>query len=606
MRRQLLAGAAAACALLAAGQASAQTYGRLVVFGDSLTDNGNLFAITNGTNPPSPPYFQGRFSNGPTFVELLGFSLNRFGTVTGSTDYAFGGARTDTSASPPGMRLQLQSYIAGGGVFGPNDLVVVYGGANNIFQGIPGAAVSPNPVAALQAVTNSAAADIGFMVNTIGQRGAGTILVPNLPSLGATPQFNGFVPANAPARDLAEGGSIFFNTALVTQVSAAAGASPGSNVIMMDVNRFDGFVRANPGAFGFTNVTTPCLNTATGAVCSNPDQFLYWDNVHPTAASHRGLAALTRDYISYGARGAATAALGETALDHRESALGAAMERLNEGPGGGGVRWNLEFEGGRTEQDSRGDVPMIERENNAIRISGDGLVVPGVILGFQAQAAQADVEADALSAQVESLSGDVYVGFEYGPLFVNGAIGGSTDSYSDYRRQTAVAPVIHTADRVSGGSFGGKVQAGWRFDLGGAELSPRAAVSGLKVSVDRFTENGAAARHAVEEHEIEAVTGELALRLEAPMAGGRLRGHLEGGYAEFLSYDGDVGTGLVENTARVLRREVAEPGRGALLRAGLTGEIGGGVRLGLSYRGQFDEARDGHAAALTLSYRPGG
>lgn len=44
MRRQLLAGAAAACALLAAGSACAQAYGRLVVFGDSLSDNGNLFA----------------------------------------------------------------------------------------------------------------------------------------------------------------------------------------------------------------------------------------------------------------------------------------------------------------------------------------------------------------------------------------------------------------------------------------------------------------------------------------------------------------------------------------------------------------------------------
>jgi outer membrane lipase/esterase len=142
MRRQLLAGAALACAALAAGSAAAQTvanqtYSRVVVFGDSLTDNGNLFRLTGGREPASPPYFQGRFSNGPTFVELLGFNLGGFGTATGSTSYAFGGARTDTSQSPPGLRTQLGAYLAGGGQFGPNDLVIVYGGANKHLPGRP-------------------------------------------------------------------------------------------------------------------------------------------------------------------------------------------------------------------------------------------------------------------------------------------------------------------------------------------------------------------------------------------------------------------------------------------------------------------------------------
>jgi phospholipase/lecithinase/hemolysin len=40
----------------------------IVVFGDSLSDTGNLFAYEKMMNlpllPPSPPYYQGRFSNG--------------------------------------------------------------------------------------------------------------------------------------------------------------------------------------------------------------------------------------------------------------------------------------------------------------------------------------------------------------------------------------------------------------------------------------------------------------------------------------------------------------------------------------------------------------
>ena len=147
MSRFVTGGAVAALALAAcafAGQASAQSYDRLVVFGDSLSDNGNLYLASGGTQPPSPPYYQGRFSSGPVFTELLGFDAANFnGSVTGSINYAFGGARTDDSMGPPpGMLTQLGAYLARGGTFGEGDLVTVLGGANVIFQALPGAATS--------------------------------------------------------------------------------------------------------------------------------------------------------------------------------------------------------------------------------------------------------------------------------------------------------------------------------------------------------------------------------------------------------------------------------------------------------------------------------
>lgn len=139
---RLLHGAAAAALMLAvvsaAGAAGAQSYSRLVVFGDSLSDNGNLYLATGGAAPASPPYFQGRFSSGPVFTERLGFNASNFmGPVTGSINYAFGGARTDSQASPLGMRLQLADYQARGGKFGANDLVSILGGRQ---QHLPGPA----------------------------------------------------------------------------------------------------------------------------------------------------------------------------------------------------------------------------------------------------------------------------------------------------------------------------------------------------------------------------------------------------------------------------------------------------------------------------------
>ncbi|MFP5296329.1 MAG: SGNH/GDSL hydrolase family protein, partial [Alphaproteobacteria bacterium] len=307
MSRFLRNAAAAALTVAAVGAvtsaANAQTYNRLVVFGDSLSDNGNLYLATGGTTPLSPPYFQGRFSNGPVFTELLGFNAGRYAAgapVTGSINYAFGGARTDSALSPPGMRNQLLAYLGAGGTFGANDLVSILGGANNIFQAIPAAGASPSPTGAITPTVLGAVSDINFLVNQVATAGAGTILVTNLPRLGITPQFNqGPGAAAAPLADFA-GQS--FNSALLTQLMTTAGIQPNTNIILMDLYKISDPLAANPGAFGLTNVTDACFNGVT--VCANPDGYLYWDGVHPTAAGHRLIAALANDYLYYGDLGA--------------------------------------------------------------------------------------------------------------------------------------------------------------------------------------------------------------------------------------------------------------------------------------------------------------
>jgi outer membrane lipase/esterase len=608
MRRQLLASAVLACAVLsAAGAASAQTYDRLVVFGDSLSDNGNLFKITGGTNPASPPYFQGRFSNGPVFTELLGFTFDsQFGTgVAGDVNYAFGGARTDLAASPPGIRTQLGAYLAAGGKFGPSNLVSVYGGANNIFQGIGAAAVSPNPVAAITAVTNAAAADLGLVINGVASAGAGTVLVSNLPSLGATPQFNGFIPANGPAGPLAEAATGAFNGALLAQVNAASAANVGTNFIYMDVNSFDAWVRANPGAFGFSNITTPCLNLTTGVPCSNPDQFLYFDTVHPTAAGHRGLAALANDYLYYGRRGAVAAAIAETGLAHREAAQHAAMSLLEDGPDGPGARFSLVVDAGTSEDTERGDVPDVERDTRTVRFAVDAQVRPDVVVGLVVHGADTSVEAGPLRFDADTLGADLYAGFTFGGAFANVVVGGSTDEYGDYRRATGVGPISHTSDRFTGSSLGLKAQAGYRFALGDEiTVSPRASLAAISSQVDAFSENGPAARHAVREQDLNAVLGEAAVRIETPLAAnGRILAHIEGGYGEFLSYDGDVATALSDNPARPLVSQIDELGRGLVLDAGLHGQVVEGVYVGLSYRARYSDEHDSHQARVSISYR---
>jgi phospholipase/lecithinase/hemolysin len=58
------------------------------------------------------------------------------------------------------------------------------------------------------------------------------------------------------------------------------------NIISIDVNS----LLSDPTKLGFTNVTEPCFNRITQTVCANPDEYLYWDEIHPTARAHSILA----------------------------------------------------------------------------------------------------------------------------------------------------------------------------------------------------------------------------------------------------------------------------------------------------------------------------
>jgi phospholipase/lecithinase/hemolysin len=97
MRKRL--GLAVVAALLAWSATPASAYTALYSFGDSLSDGGNVFAASLGTIP-APPYFEGRFSNGPNWVDDLSAKLGFLTPVTasadGGNDFAVGGAQNRT------------------------------------------------------------------------------------------------------------------------------------------------------------------------------------------------------------------------------------------------------------------------------------------------------------------------------------------------------------------------------------------------------------------------------------------------------------------------------------------------------------------------------
>lgn len=597
MSRLLRSAALAALTLAAAsvaGAASAQTYDRLVVFGDSLSDNGNLYLATGGSTPPSPPFGAGRFSNGPVFTERLGFDAANFmGPVTGSINYAFGGARTDSQASPPGMRAQLGQYLQRGGTFGSNDLVSVLGGANNIFQGLPVAGASANPTAAIAPVAQSAAADINFIVNGIAQAGAGTVLVTNLPKLSITPQFGG-----TPAAPLADYAVTTFNGALLTGLTATAAAQQGTNIILMDLFKVGDVVAANPSAFGVSNVTQACFDGAS--LCSNPDDYFYFDGVHPTAKGHAVIAQLANDYLYYGDLGSQTAVLGETAWRHREDALDGSTAALSGREAWtGGTSISVEGLADKTETDARGAIGKATSDGYGVRLALES-GTDSLRFGLAGSYRNADVDAGALRADVDSFGLDIYGGWRSGDVFVNAAAGVAQDDFNDVNRLTSLAPIVHSGS-TRGVSTGARLQGGMWFDLGGFAMSPRAAVAWINADVDGFHEQGPAAQYAYADRSVQATTAEIALRAEGGTE--RVRFYAEGGYRDSLSDDSDaVRTGILGNPAQVLARDVDLPFGGQVLAAaGIEGTVMERLKVSIGYKGRFGDHADSHMAAVKLS-----
>jgi phospholipase/lecithinase/hemolysin len=229
------------------------SYSALIVYGDSLTDNGNLFAAIG--YPPAP-YFNGRFSNGPVsseqFAGLLGVPLLDFawgGATSGLGNQVDGGSQTTLGAlNLPGMMVELAKYPVPPALI-PSSLFLVWGGANDFETG-----GSPTV----------AAANIDAIVAALEAEGATHILVPGLPDLGLTPEFLGVQAAT----DYTNA----FNSALL------AGLPPGATYF--DTFAFLNGIEADPSKYGITNVTAPCFDGTT--VCSNPSQYLFWDDIHPT------------------------------------------------------------------------------------------------------------------------------------------------------------------------------------------------------------------------------------------------------------------------------------------------------------------------------------
>lgn len=335
--RNLLAVAlvAAAAPAMAGG-----TYSQTVFFGDSLTDGGFFRPLLPLTVRP----VTGQFTTNPGLVwsqymaDFYGMRADPNGNGQTGTNYAAGGARVGINSTGalgpiPSLATQVNNYLTStGGRADPRALYTVWGGANDIFA-ITNAGAPPVPT-----ITAAVTSQIGI-VGQLRTAGARYILVPTIPDLGLAPAFRALGPA-AQANGTAL--AVNYNTALFGGL-----ASSNLRVIPLDTFTLLREITANPGAYGFTNITgTACQPqiTANSLTCNPtsyitpdaPNTYLFADGVHPTSRAHSILAEYAVSVLE------APRHIG--ALSHSSSVVGRARAEqvsthLEGKPASDGMRW---------------------------------------------------------------------------------------------------------------------------------------------------------------------------------------------------------------------------------------------------------------------------
>ena len=301
-RSLVLIGSALVLLLVIPGWVAAQApFGRIVVFGTSLSDSGNAFLFTQAANTPpyadldpllvpGKPYAKGghHFSNGATWVEqfarplgLAGNTRPAFqGSSTEATNYAVGGARAREDGINVNLSYQVNAFLQAFNGIAPSDgLYVIEMGSNDVRDAFVEFASDGDGGAILQ----GALAAIGNNLGTLYAAGARRFLVWNVPDIGMTPAVVSLGP------DAAWLGSFVtktFNSYLDGLLAALAGL-PGIEIVKLDVFQVLHEITDDPMAFGLSVVDSACIMPDTPPFeCKKPDEYLFWDGIHPTKAVH--------------------------------------------------------------------------------------------------------------------------------------------------------------------------------------------------------------------------------------------------------------------------------------------------------------------------------
>jgi outer membrane lipase/esterase len=540
----LLASAAFAALALAATPASAQTVERIVAFGDSYADDGNLFELLGIPRPA--PYPQGRFSDSTNFVDTMGQILQ-----VPIDNFAIGGAFTGNGningPGIPGFVTEYTSFLAGGGPaafprvsgkFSPTDLLVVSIGGNDarayerslglnpsqaqiagLLAGVPAQAAArvAETTAGLNALIGAGARNISFLAGDVGR----------LPEVVGLP--------------VAQVGSAYataYNNGMRAQLGTYA--SQGVIVNYVDLNKIGDRVAANLSAYGL--ISAGACPLACGA---NPDvarQYLFYvDQVHLTSRGFEIVgqyaARQTEAPLHFEAQGEAGLQAARSFGNTMLSRLDLSSARFGSGHDG----LDFFFAGSAASSDPGRRLTSLGYDLETVGATGgvEYDTVSGLIVGAAASYTRADADfaTQSGSARADGWQLGAYAGWRGGGAFVQGYAGIGSLDY-DIERAAVIDNVTASPD---GETMTAGASAGYLMAMGDLQIGPVLSLRYARAEIDAFTETGDPVLTLdVSEQRLTSLTGSAGIEARGDISSGGLSIQPYGSVALEREFDGDA------------------------------------------------------------------
>lgn len=293
---------------------------------------------------PGEPYWQNHFSNGRVWNEYLApmLAIDRE-DMTDFTNQAFGGSWAVTydyqltvwnlirhpintlktlivgKLIPPSLGLTVQAYLLTNEVLDDRTAYFVFTGANDylnvlVFED------NYNP-AVMSAYIDNVLDGVMAGVRKLTKAGARHVIIMGLPDVGITPKF-----VHTTDKPVLSAAIKLHNERLIARIDALRQVEPDVHFLYIDINPFLQKALDNPQDYGLTNIRDACIDVklpmfdAFAAspyarnyvllyaqvlhyrdagfkrgernyhVCDTPDNYLFWDEIHPTTRAHRFLA----------------------------------------------------------------------------------------------------------------------------------------------------------------------------------------------------------------------------------------------------------------------------------------------------------------------------
>jgi outer membrane lipase/esterase len=498
--------------------------GSLYVFGDSVVDNGNIprvygvpLSVIEGPN--AQYYDDGRFSNGPVWVEYL---PSRTGLAfTAGNDVAVGGAFTGniesggasygdiinlfhvTQVQLPSFDQQVANFTAAGGRFNPGDVVAISVGGNNYFAvGSTGNTAQNN--AKIATAVHQAIGQIVSGMNGLISLGAHTLVIGTLGNFSSIPFFHGESAQQLAFED--EIGTA--HDAALVPVMAQLHAKTGANILVVNQGQITAEILADPAAYGKTNVTQACVSVPaclTGSTAVQ-NQYLFWDDEHPTTGTHL----LTAEFVASDLNGlrdlAIPAELAANGGDSFSNILDGRLADLRNNPGGFSVDLPAQNAVGQIGGASApglsgfiaGDYAYGSRKNNdatngfnydvgTIAFGLDDRLTTafsaGLAFGYGTDGATIEQGA---TANLNAYQLGAYASYGVPQFYLNANAAIGFDNYQTKRPGV----LTEITAKPSGQSYSFEFDGGYTGHFGGVTAGPVAGIDIAQVDIGAYTESG--------------------------------------------------------------------------------------------------------------------